>query len=260
MTHDECKETLALHALGSIVGAERQAVESHLDACPSCSSELAELRETAASLALLARPVTPSPGHLERLLAALDAHDETSRQESARGSTEAATGRTPLRDWWRWRPLVITMRLAVSAVIVLLALSHVELRRRLDRAYLEIGHIREMGSFVTSPNVSVVPLWGARGADGAHAKLAYDRTTGRFVLFSSHLTPPPEGKRYQLWVIGQRIHAAGAFLPESPEGVLVKPPRGEEPFMFAVSIEPSAEVDEPSGPMVLMSGPLRNLQ
>src|SRR5206468_8395497 len=98
MTHDECRETLALHALGSIGAAERQALESHLDACPACSTELADLRETAASLALLARPMPQSPEHLERLLVALDAHDETSHQEIRRGSTEAVSGRTPVKE------------------------------------------------------------------------------------------------------------------------------------------------------------------
>lgn len=256
MTHDECRETLALHALGSVGASERQALESHLHACSACSGELAELRETAASLALLAPPMAPPPEHLERLLVVLDAADEPRRQ-IARESTEPVSGR-PARERRRWRPLVFAVRLAVAAAVVLLLVSRIALLRRLDAAHLQIESMRAIGSFVTSSNVSVVPLWGARATRVAHAKLAYDRTTGRFVLFSTHLPPPPEGERYQLWVIAEGIRPAGAFLPESPGGVLRAPPRGDELFLFAVSIEPSAEVDEPTGPMVLMSDPLRN--
>ena len=41
-THDEYREALALHALGSLEEAERQEVEAHLETCPHCLVELAE--------------------------------------------------------------------------------------------------------------------------------------------------------------------------------------------------------------------------
>ena len=129
---------------------------------------------------------------------------------------------------------------------------------RLGRVSRELDYMRGAASFVTSPTVSVVTLWGPRGTPRAHAKVAYDRTSGRFILLSSRLEPPPEGTRYQLWVIADGVQAASARLPESRDGVLRTLPRGDELFFFALSIEPLGGVDEPTGPMVLMSRPLRD--
>jgi hypothetical protein len=134
------------------------------------------------------------------------------------------------------------------------------LLERLDRSYVEIARMREIGEFVTSPGVSLVPLWGTDVARGAHAKLAYEQATGRFMLFSSRMPAPPAGRRYQLWVISDRVRPAGAFSPGSPDGTLRALPRGEEPFLFGMSLEPetASEADEPTGDMVLMSAPVRH--
>ncbi|MFZ0994865.1 MAG: zf-HC2 domain-containing protein [Candidatus Dormiibacterota bacterium] len=54
---------LAMAAVGRLDGSERRAVTAHLDGCPGCRSELAELEATTSSLAL-ADParVEPRPG------------------------------------------------------------------------------------------------------------------------------------------------------------------------------------------------------
>jgi len=249
MTHDECTETLALHALGSTLAGDAAALESHLERCPACTTELAILRETVASLALVTLPITPSRGHLDRVLRA---------RWPANRSMAVAVRPPVICEGRRWRPLAVAARFAVAAVVVLLATSQIVLVRRLDRASRELDYMRGVASFVTSPTVSVVTLWGPRGTSKAHAKVAYDRTSGRFILLSSRLEPPPEGTRYQLWVIADGVQAASARLPESRDGVLRTLPRGDELFFFALSIEPLGGVDEPTGPMVLMSRPLRD--
>ncbi len=244
MTHDEYRELLSLHALDAIETPDRHVLESHLEACPSCSAELAELRDITADLTFLAAPIAPRPGDLERLFATLDA-----------GPDRAGAHRPAVRARRKWRSRVFAA-VAVAAIVTL-TVSHWRLLGRLDEGYSEIDRLRKIGRFVSSPNVSVVGLWGAEAARGAYAKLAYDRTTGRFVLLSSGLPGVPAGRRYQLWVIAERIHPAGAFLPEAPNGLLLAPPRADL-FFFAVSVEPFGDVDEPTGDLVLMSGPLRN--
>ena len=72
MTHDDCRDLLALHALGAVHGVDEGAIASHVACCPSCATDLADLRATAASLAYLGRSIEPSPEHLERVLAAID--------------------------------------------------------------------------------------------------------------------------------------------------------------------------------------------
>jgi hypothetical protein len=258
-THEDYREALALHALGSLEKAERREVDAHLETCPRCLVELAELREAVANFVLLAKPLDPSPHHLERLLDALPAHGgETST--AARASSRTQLAPLSLRELLKSKRFAWGARFAVAAVLVLLTFSQINLLERLDRAYLEIARMREIGEFVTSPGVSLVPLWGTDVARGAHAKLAYEQATGRFMLFSSRMPAPPAGRRYQLWVISDRVRPAGAFSPGSPDGTLRALPRGDETFLFGMSLEPetASEADEPTGDMVLMSAPVRH--
>ena len=254
-THDDYREALALHALGSLEDYERREVESHLETCPPCAIELGELRETTSHLIHGAAPVEPSPRLLGEILGALDS--PAAFPAAAPGVVQT---RPPRRQWRQFlgsRPVVWTARFAVALVVLVLAFSQVNLLVRLDRAYAEIARMREIGEFVTSPGVTLVPLWGTEAARGAHAKLAYEHATGRFMMFSSHMPAPPAGKRYQLWVIADRVRPVGAFSLESQNGTLA-PPVGNEPFYFGMSLEPEErEVDEPSGGMILMGGPLR---
>jgi hypothetical protein len=259
MMHEDYREMLALHALGALEGAERRSLESHLEGCASCSGELVELDGAATSLALLTTPIAPSPQAIERILAAPDARDARPRTELRLAPAEPAAVRSQaVREPRRWRPFVLAARLAVAAVVVLLTISQLNLLTRLDEAYRQIERMQEIGRFVTSPDVAMVSLWGTGTARGAHAKVAYDHTNGRYMLFSTRLPEPPQGERYQLWVISERIRPAGAFSPDSPNGVILSPPRGDERFLFAVSVEPPGEADEPAGQMLLMSGALRN--
>jgi anti-sigma-K factor RskA/putative zinc finger protein len=249
-THEDYREALALHALGSLEQAERHELEAHLETCPGCLVELAELREAAADLVLLAKPLDPSPDHLRRLLDALP----SAGGERSHGTAPQAS----LRKLLKSKPFPWAVRFAVAVVLVLLTISQINLLERLDRAALELARMREIGEFVTSPDVSMVSLWGTEVARGAHAKLAYEHATGRFMLFSSRMPKPPAGRRYQLWVISDRVRPAAAFSPDSPDGTLRVLPRGDEPFLFGMSLEPetASESDEPTSGMVLMSPPV----
>jgi anti-sigma-K factor RskA/putative zinc finger protein len=260
-THEGYREALALHALGSLEEAERREVEAHLETCPHCLAELAELREATANLVHLATPLEPSANHLQRLLDALpSAGGEPRRAAATRASAMAPPTPFSLRELLKSKRFAWSARFAVAAVFVLLIVSQVNLLERLDRAYLEIARMREIGEFVTSPGVTLVPLWGTDAARGAHAKLAYEHATGHYMLFSSRMPAPPAGRRYQLWVISDRVRPAGAFSPDSPDGTLSALPRGDEPFIFGMTLEPenASQSDEPTGGMVLMSAPVHH--
>jgi len=230
MTHDDCRELLALQALDALDPDDRPAVASHVAACSRCARELDVLRETAGSLALLTPPHAPPSDAVARLFAAIDARDAR-----------------PARPARRRLPLAVA-----AGIVVVMAASEWRLLGQLANARRQLASMREVGRFVTSPNVSIVPLWGPDGAHGWHAKVAYDRSTGRFVFLSSRLPSPPAGKGYRLWVISERISPAGTVSAEAPVGVLPVPRRGEA-FFLAVSIEPAAEDDTPDEPLVLMS-------
>jgi hypothetical protein len=247
MTHDDCRAALALHALDALPIADVEALTSHLVRCASCAGDLADLRETTATLALLARPLPPPPDHVDRVLAAIDTAAE-------RPSPVLRTVRARPRAHPPASLTVVLRRLAAACVVAALAFSNVVLVRRLDRAQREMAHMRAIGAFVSSPDVTVVPLTGRH----AHAKLAFDQTTGQFVFLSADLPPPPLHRRYRLWVIDDTIEPAAVVLAASAGGTLANRPHADALFLFAVSIEPDDAGDEPTGPMVLLSAALRS--
>jgi anti-sigma-K factor RskA len=102
-------------------------------------------------------------------------------------------------------------------------------------------------------------LAGTPEAPGALARLAYDRATGRAILFASGLPAAPEGKAYQVWYI-----AAGR--PPMPGRVFKTDARGRGSLRdqmpeegraaantFAVTLEPEGGVSAPTGKMYLLS-------
>lgn len=77
--HRALRESLGSYALGHLHGAERAAVEAHLDGCPACRAELAAITPVVGPLGgvdpgRLADAPTPPPWLGERILAR--AHDE----------------------------------------------------------------------------------------------------------------------------------------------------------------------------------------
>ncbi len=54
------------------------------------------------------------------------------------------------------------------------------------------------------------------------------------------------------------MRAEAVVLSASAGGTLATPPGNDALFIFGVSVEPDGDADEPTGPMVLLSPPLRN--
>ena len=68
MGHDAVRELLALAALDALSPSDRKALEAHARSCETCTRELAEMRDSVASIgaALPARPLAPERGSLIR--------------------------------------------------------------------------------------------------------------------------------------------------------------------------------------------------
>src|SRR5882757_9262889 len=71
MTHDELRELVPIYALDVLDGDEELEVRSHLEACQPCRMLLESHVQAAASLALIAEPVTPPPALRARLMTAV---------------------------------------------------------------------------------------------------------------------------------------------------------------------------------------------
>ena len=68
MAHDDYKEMIPAHALSALDAADEGALNAHLAECGECRRDLAEWEATAASLALSADPMEPSPELREQIL------------------------------------------------------------------------------------------------------------------------------------------------------------------------------------------------
>jgi anti-sigma factor RsiW len=117
--HEQFADDLALYALGTLSGAEKQALEQHLASCAACGHELEALRGDAALLALSASgPAAPARSR-ERFVAAIqhERHPRTVRRR---------------RSFFELVPIFATA--VVVLICILLWRENVQLRRRLDYA------------------------------------------------------------------------------------------------------------------------------
>jgi anti-sigma-K factor RskA len=248
MSHEELEELLALHALGALEEPEAREIEAHLVTCAICPGDLADLRDAAGWLGLAADPVAPRPelraSVLERVRAGVPAPRE-------------AVERARPRRVFHWKPLPAFGAFAAVAMVAAFVMYLWGLSVRVGETERQLAAEREKATFLASPETATVVLTGTDTAPKARAKLAYDRRTGRALLFGYDLPAVPEGKAYQLWFIaGGKPLPGRVFTPDRtgkgawPDEV---PPEGREAAVFAVTLEPGEGVTAPSGPMVLKS-------
>ena len=261
MTHPELREMLGLYALGALETNAAAALEVHLQGCAACVEELADLEETTGELARVARPVTPSPDVTRRILEAPRSEprrpvDRLPAAAARDVRRERRAGSMPLPH----RRLVpVAAGVAVAAVLAVLVVSHVDLRRRLDRTSETLARGRELLDFMSSPHVVTVSLAATESMPAARALVSLDRRAGRVVFLAFNLPPPPAGQVYQLWAISEGVRPAAVFSPETPGPTLFQGQwlsEGAEIPHFGVTLEPSPGVPDPTGKMLLF-GPAR---
>lgn len=109
--HDDIRSQLAAYCGDDLDPRERRRVAAHLDECPSCREELAEL-ETTVRLVKSLPPVEPPPGLSGRIMARV--------REEAR----------PQRRWFErlFMPLHVKLPLEALALVLVCIVSYVGLR------------------------------------------------------------------------------------------------------------------------------------
>jgi anti-sigma-K factor RskA len=130
------------------------------------------------------------------------------------------------------------------------------------RAQAELRAARESLSretafrtLVSQPQSRLVDLGPLPPAPKARARILFDPASGEAVLIASGLDPAPEGKGYEVWVIGKSAPVpAGVFQVDASGNAVHRLPLVAEVSRaktFAVTLEPAAGVPAPTGPMVL---------
>jgi Anti-sigma-K factor rskA/Putative zinc-finger len=237
--HDD----VAGYALGRLNPAECARFEAHLEGCPACRDELAELRE-AADLLALAPPAAAPPADLEaRTLAAV-------RRAAAEDGPRPAPSRSKSAPRWpAWAPRAAAAALAAAAVAGAFLLGG----RALDDGR---GGTREISAVLRAP-----------GGGGATASVEVTRTgIGRVVELSSDDLPIlPKGELYEVWFVGpddrpgarQRI-SAGTFHPDEDGRSDVALAAAVDPALFptiVVTAEPGDGDPAPGREVLRWSAP-----
>jgi anti-sigma-K factor RskA len=247
--HEQFAEDMALLALGSLEGDQRQAIEMHLQECAGCRRELEALRGDMALLSLSTAGPKPPGRSRERLMAAV-------ARESRRGSASAR------RSWWMLTPSLVAAGLAL--MVVLLGRQNSGLREQIagmqsDAAaqQVELRRAREIVSTLTASDAMRVTLVAAKTSPQPQGKAIYVRDRSSLIFIASNLPAAPPQKAYELWLIpssGAPI-PAGVFKPDAHgSAAVVNPPlpAGVEAKAFALTIEPEAGSTTPTMPIVML--------
>ena len=233
MVHDDYKEMIPAHALSALDASDERALNEHLSECAECRRDLAEWEATAASLALSAKPMEPSPQVRERILARIK-------------SPKVLPFTKPQRNLWRSLGSIAAVILFAALIVSVVALwqQNRELRREND--FFQMLNAPGARVAQLSGRVDVAPL--------ASAKLAYDKV-GRTLLVAENLPRPPAGKEYQLWYFVQQKPLPGkSFAPDRDGKVMLKdqmPPADIAEVRFAITLEPAGGVSSPTGAIYL---------
>ena len=114
----------------------------------------------------------------------------------------------------------------------------------------------EFATLLRIPNAKTVSLTGSDMAKQAAGFLLYDSRTQKVWLYSVNLPESPAGTTYQLWAIHDKPVSIGIFNMDTGKTahLLVKRvPNFADAKTFAVSLEPSGGLPQPTGPIYLLS-------
>jgi len=233
MVHDDYKEMIPAHALSALDAGEERALNEHLAECAECRRDLAEWEATAASLALSAKPMEPSPEVRDKIL---------NKIRSEKSPSKVLPFPSPRRRIWG----AIAAALLFGALLVSVVVLYQQNRQlQQENAFYKL---------ITAPGSRIAELSGTNEASGATAKLAYD-PTGRAVLIASGLPRTPTGKEYQLWFIVDNKPLPGrTFAPDNNGQSTLQdqvPEAARRSAIFAITLEPTGGVPLPTGAIYL---------
>jgi anti-sigma-K factor RskA len=192
---NELDSLLGAYALDALDAEERARVDAYLDRDANARAEVDDMRETAASLALLPDAAMDAPpGMWERIAQQIVSEPEVEAPVVATTADDLATRRAR-RNRTRWTAVA-----AVAAAIVIVVLAaQVSVLRGRDNS--RIGTRAMAAAFdraAQAPGAREVPLQSDSGATLARIVLLPD---GAGYLRGDKLEVLPKDRTYQLWAV-----------------------------------------------------------
>jgi len=223
--HPQFAEALALYAMGTLDDPQDlAALESHLGTCGDCRRELEALRADMALLAFSVVGPQPPARSRERLLGAVAAEPRLERRDRQ----SYAVGHLRQR-WFTFAPVMVMLMLAVFSILLwrdlrntrrTLRHTHAQLEQmqaELARTNAELAEAKMVNDLLHAPDAWPLTLVSKKTPPQPQIKTVYSKQQGALLLMASNLTPLPENKIYQLWLLpadGSAPMPAGWFKPD----------------------------------------------
>lgn len=249
MLDHEYLEYVPAYAAGALNAAEKSKFEDHLQAgCDICEPELVICQETINRFPY-SLPGKKVPDSIKKKI---------DQQIDALES--------PSVSRIRWAPVLRVA--AVVAFVAFGAFFYWNQNRILDSRELEISNLEKQFElqqkeikWLRDPSVQLAMLTGLASAPDAKGKMVWNPVAEKGMFYGDSLPPLPNGKSYQLWIIGSKGPiSAGVFDPDRSGMVVLTISRisgsATGSLQFAVTIEPRGGLQQPSGAMVLAGKPL----
>jgi anti-sigma-K factor RskA len=250
--HEHWREQGEIYALGALDGEELTEFEAHLaSGCKICEAYVRDTRETLAVLHRSLSPKTPPLAIKTRVL------DQVAPQGIARSRHE----KNPWLNWNWWGLGIGAVATAVVALVLTSSLTRT--RSELEKAQaqlvatqIESAQKDELLQLLSSSDIRLIELKGLEAAPAASAKLIWNPVARSGILMTNGLPKTPTDKAYELWgIAGTEPIPAGVFRVNDQGQARLRMPvlaQGKDFDKFAVTLEPAAGVEKPSGPMVLL--------
>jgi anti-sigma-K factor RskA len=228
------------YVLDAIPEAERAAFERHLAECESCAQEVRELQATATRLGEAAADQPPAA-----LKARVMARIGDVRQLPPLGDDLAAR-RTSARSPWPTRVLGA----AAAALLVVSVGLGVLLARNRDDLDASRQQAAAMSELLSADDARITSGATAAGLKGT---VVVSRHRGQVMLLADSVPAAPDGKTYQVWLIGDHeFRSVGLFDPDSRgRASLVDTSGLRDATAIGVTVEPDGGSKQPSSAPIM---------
>lgn len=265
------QEDLALYSMQALTPEENAAIKSHLDACPTCRTALADVLGDVSVIGLAVPQQELPSGARQRFIAALASMPQSSGFQSAPSfpAVPEPDPRPASFPWLRWLGWLV----AIAALVLAVFLGYRDslLERRLNESGLQIAQLsaqtqklapashklQMLMNALTSPQSKHITLTETRRPAAAAVQVTYLPQSGALILVASNLHPLPANKTYELWLIpfnGKVPIAAALFRPDNVgnASVIMPPmPAGLQAKAFGVTVEMASGSTTPTLPIVM---------
>lgn len=239
------REDLAAYAIGALDTDEIYALESHLNDCRSCQSELADYQSVMIGLLQSIPSQSPPPGLRRKLAAELP-----SQRTRTRSLTPNIFSQFPLRQVVAVVVVVILLGINIYSSVQIRGLQReqVAIAEQLSNEQTTIAMLAYPDTQTLAVKADVKNLTGSMLVDR-------DKSTAVLVLWN--LPPVEIGQTYQIWLIdadGNRV-SGGLFTPAGEQGYTTAAIHSSVPLGdfigLGVTVEPGGGSEGPTGPRVL---------